>query len=84
MEKKESDLAKARGLVIEKREEKENTRIKVMMVQEKKKHDAQQVKLESMKLNKLLSKNEKKYLRRAQEKRFEQQVMQEAQKIKNE
>ena len=78
MEKKESDLAKARGLVIEKREEKENTRIKVMMVQEKKKHDAQQVKLESMKLNKLLSKNEKKYLRRAQEKRFEQQVMQEA------
>ena len=35
------------------------------MVQEKKKHDAQQVKLESMKLNKLLSKNEKKYLRRA-------------------
>jgi hypothetical protein len=72
MEKKESDLAKARGLVIEKREEKENTRIKVMMVQEKKKHDAQQVKLESMKLNKLLSKNEKKYLRRAQEKRFEQ------------
>ena len=59
MEKKESDLAKARGLVIEKREEKENTRIKVMMVQEKKKHDAQQVKLESMKLNKLLSKNEK-------------------------
>ena len=72
MEKKESDLAKARGLVIEKREEKENTRIKVMMVQEKKKHDAQQVKLESMKLNKLLSKNVKKYLRRAQEKRFEQ------------
>lgn len=65
MEKKENDLAKARGLVIEKREEKENTRIKVMMVQEKKKHDAQQVKLESMKLNKLLSKNEKKYLRRA-------------------
>jgi len=40
MEKKENDLAKARGLVIEKREEKENTRIKVMMVQEKKKHDA--------------------------------------------
>ena len=37
MEKKEHDLAKARGLVIEKREEKENTRIKVMMVQEKKK-----------------------------------------------
>ena len=65
MEKKQNELAKARGLVIEKREEKENTRIKVMMVQEKKKHDAQQVKLESMKLNKLLSKNEKKYLRRA-------------------
>ena len=31
MEKKENDLAKARGLVIEKRGEKENTRIKVMM-----------------------------------------------------
>ena len=84
MEKKENDLAKARGLVIEKRGEKENTRIKVMMAQEKKKQDAQQVKMESMKLSKMASKNEKKYLRRAQEKRFEQQVMSEAQKIKNE
>ena len=40
--------------------------------------------MESMKLSKMASKNEKKYLRRAQEKRFEQQVMSEAQKIKNE
>jgi hypothetical protein len=84
LEKKESDLAKARGLVIEKREEKENSRIKMLMIQEKKKQDAQLIKLESMKLQKLAQKNEKKYLRRAQEKRFELQVMQEAHKIKNE
>lgn len=71
-EKKETDLAKARGLVIEKRGEKESSRIKVMMVHEKKKMDAQAVKMESMKLQKILEKNEKKYLRRAQEKRFEQ------------
>lgn len=37
MEKKENDMARARGLVIEKREEKENTRMKVLMIQEKKK-----------------------------------------------
>lgn len=72
MEKKETDLAKARGLVIEKRGEKETTRIKVMMVHEKKKQEAHAIKIESMKLQKILEKNEKKYLRRAQEKRFEQ------------
>ena len=51
-------MAKARILVVEKRSEKESTRIKVMMVQEKKKQDAQQVKVESMKLQKILQKNE--------------------------
>jgi hypothetical protein len=43
-----------------------------MMVQEKKKQDAYAVKMESLKLQKILEKNERKYLRRAQEKRFEQ------------
>jgi hypothetical protein len=71
-EKKETDLTKARDLVIEKRGEKETTRIKVMMAQEKKKQDAHAIKIESMKLQKILEKNEKKYIRRAQEKRFEQ------------
>jgi hypothetical protein len=64
-EKKETDLAKARVLVIEKRGEKEGTRIKVMMVHEKKKQEAQEVKMESLKLQKIHEKNEKKYLRRA-------------------
>lgn len=77
-EKKELDIAKARSHVIEKRAEKESTRIKVMENQEKKKEDAQAVKLESVKLQKILEKNEKKYIRRAQEKRFEQHVMLEA------
>ena len=65
MEKKETDIAKARSHVIEKRAEKESSRIKVMMVQEKKKEDAQAVKTESIKLQKILEKNGKKYLRRA-------------------
>lgn len=45
---------------------------------------ANQIKVEKEMLRKRLSKIEKMYLQRAQEKRFEQQVMQEASKIRQE
>lgn len=83
-EKREMELQRARELVNEKRSEKEGARIKIQMVQERKKQEAEAIKELSRKCQKQIGKNEKKYLRRAQEKRFEQQVMMEAQKIKNE
>jgi len=83
-EQKELTQQKARELVLQKRGEKDQLRVKIQASLDKKKFDADLVKAESRKLSKIRGKHEKTYLRRAQEKRFEQQVMMEASKIKNE
>jgi hypothetical protein len=57
---------------------------KVQEAQQRKVEQANQIKVEKEVIRKRLSKIEKMYLQRAQEKRFEQQVMQEASKIRQE
>lgn len=54
------------------------------MAQEQKKIEADMVRAEGRKLSKLKGKHDKTYLRRAQEKRFEQQVLLEAAAMKKE
>ena len=77
-------MSKLRSMVNETREAHNNVRIKVQEAALKKHEKAKEVKLESQFMKKQMNKMDKMYLRRAQEKRFEQQVMQEASKIRQE
>ena len=77
-------LNRARDMVNMKREESLNVQIKQKMVFETKYRGADTIRWEANQHRKKIEKNERKYLRRAQEKRFELQVMNEASKIRHE
>ena len=84
MQGKQKALDKARGMVAEKKEQELNVKAMKDLSQLKKQEAARAVKQEKKAIQKKINKNERLYLKRAQEKRFEQQVMQEASKIKQE
>ena len=75
-------LEKAREMVSSKKEQQLQVREKVEVSLLKKVGQAKLIKEEKKLLKKKMSKNERVYLKQAQEKRFEQQVMAEASKIK--
>ena len=75
-------LEKAREMVSSKKEQQLQVREKVEVSLLKKVGAAKLIKEEKKLLKKKMSKNERVYLKQAQEKRFEQQVMAEASKIK--
>lgn len=75
-------LKKARDMVSSKKEQQLQVRGKVEVSLLKKVGQAKLIKKEKKLLKKKMSKNERVYLKQAQEKRFEQQVMAEASKIK--
>lgn len=77
-------MAKFKSIVHDQREQEANVKVKMQMTKELKKAVATDIKVESHVLKKKIKKKEKIYLRMAQERRFEQQLIQEASKIKNE
>lgn len=84
MTNKAKALEKAREIVSSKKEQQLQVRERVEISLLKKVEMAKMVKEEKKALKKKISKNERNYLKKAQEKRFEQQVMAEASKIKQE
>lgn len=83
-ERKLQALTKARDLVQEKRAEALSGQAKLEGVRAEKLKEADALRKEASRHRKMIEKQEKKYLRRAQEKRFELQVMNEASKIRHE
>ena len=81
-DQREQALAQKREKVHEVRQQSGFIQTKKEAVYESNQIQAKMVKKESRALKKQLTKLDKQYLRRAQEKRFEQQVMSEAAKIK--
>ena len=81
-EKKNREMMKLQRLCKDVREEEDNVKIKVMASHIKKKENALEMKFESTVRAKQMKKSSNAYLRKAQERRFELQVMQEASRIK--
>ena len=77
-------LNRARDLVQERRVEATSGASKTLMVREQKMREADAIRQEAHRHRKMIEKQEKRYLRRAQERRFELQVMNEASKIRQE
>lgn len=84
MQNKHKALEKARSIVLEKKEQEKQVAAMKEVSYLKKIEAAKQIKEEKKIHKKKITKNERVYLKRAQEKRFEQQVMMEASKIKQE
>ena len=84
MQNKHKALEKARSIVLEKKEQEKQVAAMKEVSYLKKIEAAKQIKEEKRIYKKKITKNERVYLKRAQEKRFEQQVMMEASKIKQE
>jgi len=82
MQNKHKALEKARSIVQEKKEQEKQVAAMKEVSYLKKIEAAALIKAEKKAHKKKITKNERVYLKRAQEKRFEQQVMMEASKIK--
>lgn len=84
MQNKHKALEKARSIVLEKKEQEKQVAAMKEVSYLRKIEAAKLIKEEKRIHKKKITKNERVYLKRAQEKRFEQQVMMEASKIKQE
>ena len=84
MQNKHKALDKARSIVLEKKEQEKQVAAMKEVSYLRKIEAAKLIKEEKRIHKKKITKNERVYLKRAQEKRFEQQVMMEASKIKQE